>query len=187
MITSHRKLDLNVNVEPLKKALTRHGNLFGQYPYRADFENSPHAQMNDIWVRYNDVKPCIETGDFSTFANEHDSIWYDCIKKLPEVIKPIFEVMHFVNGERLGGVLITRLPPGGEIKAHTDSGWHAKYYDKYYLAIKNKPGSNFHFDDGVITPEEGEVYWFNNSKRHWVINDTKTERIAMIVCIRGTL
>jgi hypothetical protein len=93
--------------------------------------------------------------------------------------------MSMVNGERLGGVLITRLPPGGEITAHTDGGWHAEYYNKYYVPIKNLAGSIFGFIDGVIDPNIGEVWKFDNSVPHWVKNNSSEERIAMIICIKG--
>ncbi len=181
---SHRKLDLTVNVEGLKQSLKNNRNLFGQYNYRGESATSPHREMLDIWVRYNDVTPYLESGDFSTFADEHDSVWYPCLEKLPEVLNIVFPLMTHVQGERLGGVLITKLPPGGQIYPHKDAGWHASYYDKYYVPIQNRPGSTFNFHDGVIRPREGEVYWFDNSNFHWVNNDSNIERIAMIICIK---
>lgn len=184
MPATHRKLDLTVDVAALKNALHEKAHLFGQHPYRAEAPGSPHSEMTDIWVRYNDVKPFIESGDFSTFADEHDSVWYDAYYELPEVHDPIFDVMAAVDGERLGGILITKLPPGGKITPHVDGGWHAAYYDKYYVPIQNKDGAIFAFDDGVIAPDEGDVYWFDNSKNHWVENNSDTDRIAMIICIK---
>lgn len=176
---------MNVDVLPLQARLKERADLFGQYPMRGEFEGSPHAEMKDIWVRYNDVQPYLESGDWSTFGDEHDSIWYPSYYEIPEVKKVIFDVMSYVDGERLGGVLITKLPPGGKIYPHTDSGWHASYYDKYYVPVENYNGSIFGFEDGVISPKIGEVYWFDNSKLHWVENNSAGDRIAMIICIRG--
>ncbi len=178
------KLSLTLNTEPLKKALKSKSSLFGQYPMRGEGD-SPHSEMKDIWVRYNDVKPFLESGDFSKFADEHDSIWYPAYYELPELKELIFKVMSEVNGERLGGILITKLPPKGKIKRHTDSGWHADYYNKYYVPIENYKGSIFGFESGIIEPEQGEVYQFDNSKPHWVENNTNEDRIAMIICIKG--
>jgi hypothetical protein len=95
--------------------------------------------------------------------------------------------MHIVDGERLGGILITKLPAGGHIARHTDAGWHAQYYDKFYVPILNHKGSVFGFDDGIIEPELGEAWWFDNSNPHWVDNKSDCDRIAMIVCIRTEL
>jgi len=93
--------------------------------------------------------------------------------------------MAMVRGERLGGVLITRLPPGGKIYPHADAGWHAAYYDKYFVPVQNKAGATFGFIDGDINPSIGDVWKFNNSVPHWVNNDSDEDRIAMIICIKG--
>lgn len=184
MPATHRKLNVSVNVDSLKAALKRNDHLFGEYPQRAEAPGSPHSEMKDIWIRYKDVKPHLESGDFSTFADEHDSVWYDSYRKLPEARRIIFDVMAAVDGERLGGILITKLPPGGKIAPHQDAGWHAGYYDKYYVPIQNGEGAIFGFEDGIISPEEGDVYWFDNSGLHWVENNSDINRIAMIVCIK---
>ena len=184
MIKSHELVCSNLDVLPLQKELLENYNEFDKYNHRRTFTNSPHSEMNDIWVRYNDVKPFEEKGSLKGFEAEHDSIWYPVIDKLPGVNRVVFELMRQVNGERLGGILITKLPAGGHIKRHTDSGWHAQYYDKFYVPILNSKGSVFGFDDGDIVPELGQAWWFDNSNPHWVDNKSNTDRIAMIVCIR---
>jgi hypothetical protein len=157
---------------------------FDLYPYRRINPQSPHAQMTDLWVRYNDVRPFEAKGDFKGFDDPHDSIWYPIADKIPAVKDVVFDLMRLVEGERLGGILITKLPPGGKILRHTDGGWHARYYDKFYVPILNAEGATFEFDDGVISPHLGHVWWFDNSQPHWVENRSDTDRIAMIVCIR---
>lgn len=145
--------------------------------------------MTDIWVRYNDIRKYTpDPKDFcnykSSFNDEHDSVWYPSYYALPEVKPLLFGLMGLVDGERLGGVLITKLEPGGKIYPHIDGGWHAKYYEKFYVAVKAPKGSFFGFNDGEIRCENGDVYWFDNSVTHWVENPTNEERITMIVCIR---
>lgn len=148
--------------------------------------NSPHKEMTDIWVRYNDIKNYNDDilNGTSNFNNEHDAVWYPVINKLPSLKKVVFELMYAVDGERLGGIFITKLSPGGKIAPHTDNGWHAEYYDKFYVPILNKKGAKFCFEDGNIDPDLGDAWWFDNSKNHWVENNTDSDRIAMIVCIR---
>jgi len=186
VVKSFEKIDLTVNVEPLRKNLVKHPEYFGEYKHRTAHDQSPHREVTDIWVRYNDITP-FERGEkpFSEFADKHRSIWYPIASKIPEVIEPVTDIMKFVNGKELGGVLITKLPPGGQVYPHTDSGWHAEYYDKYFVPIQNDKGAEFYFIDGVIKPNEGEVYKFDNSYIHWVKNNSTKDRIAMIVCIKG--
>ena len=184
MVKTHLCVTKSLDVLPLQQELLANLDEFDKYDYRRTFPNSPHAQMNDIWVRYNDVRPFEAKGSLEGFEAEHDSIWYPVVEKLPSVKKVVFDLMHIVDGERLGGILITKLPAGGHISRHTDAGWHAQYYDKFYVPILNSKGSIFGFDDGLIDPELGEAWWFDNSNPHWVDNKSNTDRIAMIVCIR---
>jgi len=173
---SFEKIPLVVNVEDLKTYLESHPESFDDYPDRL---SGPHAEVSDIWVRYNNAK-----NRGPGFNDPHFPVWYPISAKLPDVFKIAFELMGFVNGEHLGGILITKLPPGGRVGVHTDSGWHAEFYDKFYIPVKNKPGSKFCFPDGDIDPQEGEVYQFDNSIPHSVENNTDEDRIAMIICIR---
>jgi len=184
LVKTHQLVCDNLNVLSLQKELLDNYDEFDKYDYRRTFQNSPHAQMQDIWARYNDVRPFEAKGSLQGFEAEHDSIWYPVIDKIPSVKKVVFDLMRIVDGERLGGVLITKLPAGGHIAKHTDSGWHAQYYDKFYVPILNAKGSVFGFEDGTIDPELGQAWWFDNSNPHWVDNDSDTDRIAMIVCIR---
>jgi hypothetical protein len=151
--------------------------LFGEFNWRK--EKYAHKDMRDIWVRYNHIS---NLGD--KFNDSHESVWYPIIKKMPEVLPVVFELMARVNGERLGGVLITKLPSGGRIAKHVDNGWHAEYYEKFFVPIQNAKGARFCWDGQTLEPNAGEVWQFDNSVPHWVDNDSEVDRIAMIVCIK---
>lgn len=184
MITSHELVCSDLNVTELQNELLKNYDKFDKYNHRRTFPNSPHAEMSDIWVRYNDINPFLEKGSLDGFEAEHDSIWYPVVKEIPAVKEVVFDLMSKVDGERLGGVLITKLPPGGHITRHTDAGWHAQYYDKFFVPVQISEGAIFGFDDGDIHAQEGDAWWFDNSNPHWVTNNSNCDRIAMIVCIR---
>ncbi len=177
---AYNKIYSDLNISLARKEIADNANFFGEFNARKD-AGPVMAQMDDIWLRYGDIAEVTKTGDYSKISGEHDSIW---LKDLPECKKLCFEIMNMVDGERLGGVLITRLPEGGEMLKHTDKGWHADYYDKYYVPLENGKGSVFGFDEGDIDPELGDVWAFDNSYNHWVKNNSNKERIAMIVCIK---
>lgn len=180
-MTPFCKIHSGLDVEKAKAELISNSSMFGEFGARKNAQGSPHSEMDDIWVRYGDLSGMIESGDYSRIAEYHDSIW---LKDLPEIKKLCFDVMSMVGGERLGGVLVTKLPPSGKISPHRDGGWHAEYYDKFYIPIQNAIGSVFGFDGGDINPSEGDVWQFDNSVTHWVNNDSKEDRIAMIICIK---
>lgn len=176
----YTKIFSGLNIDRAKEELKDNNHLFGEFNARK--EAGPiHSEMDDIWLRYGDISDMIVSGDYSKIAGEHDSIW---LKDLPECKKLCFKVMSMVDGERLGGVLITRLPVGGRILPHKDSGWHAEYYDKYFVPIENEKGAVFGFESGDIKPDIGDVWAFDNSFTHWVENGSNKERIAMVVCVK---
>jgi quercetin dioxygenase-like cupin family protein len=183
-MNTHEFVTDRLDVSKLKEEVLAIYDEFDKYNYRRTAPSSPHWDMTDIWVRYNDIKPYLETGNFDTFGDEHDSVWYEVSYKIPSARKVVFDLMRIVDGERLGGILITKLDPGGRIERHVDKGWHASYYDKFFVPLQIEPEATFGFDDGDIIAKEGEAWWFDNSNPHWVTNDTKSDRIAMIVCIR---
>jgi hypothetical protein len=176
-----------VDVGPLQQALSVHEELWDQNRARKDSPGSPHNRMSDIWVRYNSDAECKKTGDWSKFNDEHDSIWYPAFYTLEAELSPIiFNLMRLVKGERLGGVLITRIPPGQGIAPHVDRGWHVGYYDKYYVSIQSGIGATFHHSSGeYINPLAGDIWLFDNRLEHWVKNQSNEDRITLIVCIRS--
>jgi len=177
---AYNKIYSDLDVSFAIAELDSNDHLFGEFNARKN-AGPVMAQMDDIWLRYGDFSAMVESGDYSALADEHDSIW---LKDLPACKKLCFEIMEMVDGERLGGVLISKLSPGAEMLPHTDKGWHAEYYDKYYIPIKNGKGSIFGFDEGNIKPLIGDVWAFDNSYNHWVKNNSDKDRIAMIVCIK---
>ena len=168
----------NFNVTPLRLALRRNSGLWNAVKTRTASPTSPHREVDDIWVRY------AETPEAGSANTPHDSVWLQPALALPEAAPLAFQLMAAVSGERLGGILITRIPPGRRVYPHTDRGWHAQYYDKFAIQISSHPQQSFNFSDGAFHAKPGDVYWFDNSHSHWVENPSPVERITMIVCIK---
>lgn len=175
-MTPIRLLAEGLNVDPMRAALTAHPDLWDQRTERTASEDSPHHGLSDIWARYADMKTMMPDGS-------HDSIWYPCADQIP-VRDMAYLLMAAVRGERLGGVLITRIKPGQICKPHTDPGWHARYYEKFAVQIEAAPEQAFHFEGQSLVTKPGDVYWFDNAYTHWVTNESDSDRITMIVCIK---
>lgn len=170
------KIGDGVNVGPLWWALQEHPEFWNQYPDRTAHPDSPHHGVDDIWARF-------AAPEVADKQQPHESVWYPCADVLP-VREIAMRLMAYVGGERLGGVLITRIPPGGEVKPHTDPGWHARYYEKFAVQVASAPGQAFCFDGEQLESRPGDIYWFDNSHVHWVTNPTQHERITAIFCIK---
>lgn len=178
-----RMLPFAFDVEPLVDELKRAPELWNEFDLRTNHPESPHRELDDIFVRYNARENF--KGDRGEFNEAHDAVWWKSVIKLPTAQRLAFEVMEAVDGERLGMVLITRIPAGATCHPHVDNGWHARHFDKFALQLTSAPGQAFHVEQLTLSAEPGECYFFDNSRPHWVINKSSEDRMTMIVCIRN--
>lgn len=169
------KIGEGVNVAPLLWALQANPQLWNEHSGRTKPADSPHREIDDIWVRY--------APEGSSGAEPHDSIWYPSAEFLP-VREIVFPLMSMLDGERLGGVLITRIKAGHACYPHIDQGWHARYYSKVAVQVQSAPGQFFCFEGERLESKPGDIYTFDNSFSHWVTNNTEHDRITLIVCIK---
>jgi hypothetical protein len=171
-----KKIAGGVNVAPMLWALQANPELWNQHRMRTADANSPHREVDDIWLRYAKPREADKPGP-------HESEWYPSANILP-IKELVYPLMQFVEGDMLGGVLLTRIKAGHACYRHSDHGWHARFYEKFAIQIASAPGQRFCFDGESLEPMPGDVYTFNNEHTHWVTNDTPHDRITLIVCIK---
>lgn len=177
------KIAEGLEVSPIAMAIHLHPELWNQYGQRKAYEGSPHLAMSDIWVRFNDPKN-LELG-YDKFTGQHDSVWYPSINDLAPIKPLVFWLMGKVMATRLGGVLITKIPPKGRILPHADKGWHPEYYNcKVYVPIQSNAGCQNRVGDERVSMKVGEAWYFNNLVEHEVVNEGDDDRITLIVCMR---
>lgn len=143
---------------------------------------SPHGAISDIWVRFRSHDDVLR--DPAKACDEHESVWYPVVDDIPALKPTILDLVRLVEGTRLGGVLITKIPPSGKIAPHEDHGWHAEYYEKFAIQILGNQRQAFCFEDAELRAEPGDVYTFVNQCTHWVNNDSDSDRITLICCIK---
>lgn len=173
-----------IDTIPILNALACKPHLWNQETLRTAYPETPHNQVDDILLRFNDIELYKNTNDATTIMDGHESINHVGMFQLPQVRPVIFDLMRRVEGERLGRVIITRLAPGNSIAPHTDGGDHAAYYDRYHVTLKNEPGSMFHCGGEACFMAPGTVWWFDNGVEHSVVNHSNDDRITLIVDIR---
>jgi hypothetical protein len=164
------------DVGPLRDQLARNPNIWNEHRERTATEGTPHLEVSDIWVRYGDTPDAC--------ARPHESHWYPCVAKIPAAWSLSRRMMLRVGGKRLGGVLITKVPAGGEVKPHIDRGWHAEFYEKFAIQIAGNKEQAFQFEGESLSAETGQSYTFRNDRMHWVTNPSAEDRMTLIVCIR---
>ena len=174
-----------VDVTPILARLYDGGDYWNRHKLRT--EQYVHSDVSDIWVRFREWDESLDLEEFNT---PHESVWYPIADEIPELKYAALEVFKRAVGlykERLklGGVLVTKVPPGGQVAPHVDQGWHATHYDiKHALQILGCDGQSFNFNGYSLAAHPGEIYEFDNSQEHWVVNKSPIDRITMIVCMR---
>lgn len=176
-----QKLADNVNILPLMHELTLHPDLWNENTLRTSHAESAHREVSDIWVWFNSIDP----DDLKKAVDDKEAIPYRAWRELPSVRPIVFALMNQVAGVRLGRVLITKLPPGKTITWHKDGGAPAEYYSRYQVALQSLPGALFHIEDETVCFRSGEVWFINNKANHSVVNNSKDDRIVLIVDIRN--
>ena len=163
---------------PLMMALARQPGLWNENALRTQHPNTAHAQADDIWLWFNDpTNP-------AAVVDDRQTIPYPAWDALPQVRPIVFDLMRRVEGVQLGRVLITRLAPGKCITPHVDGGAPATFYSRFQIALQSLPGCLFNAGGETVNFRSGEVWYFDNTIEHAVVNNSADDRLALIVDVR---
>lgn len=188
-----QRLVTGLDTSGLSAAIAAQPELWNQHKVRAAHKLSVHREIDDIVLRYNKF----DSGDdfISQVCASIDCVMYPAWYKLPQAHPFIFGLMFRVNGLHLGRCMISRLAPGETIPEHSDRivpaeqrfpdrPPPAKYYERYHLPLQSEPGVVFCCGNEQVQMLPGEVWWFNNQLPHAVINNSREDRINLIIDIR---
>lgn len=176
-----------VNVMPLMHAVQRAPHLWNQNKWRTSYEGTPHADVSDIWLRYSGHEATKDLSNTAPVLQDVRPIWYPAWEKLPEARPLVFDLMRAVGAYELGRLLITKIPPGGQIMPHCDAdGAYTDTADghRYHVVLQGLPGSLFGCEDETVNMRTGEVWFFNHRGKHWVKNNSADDRIHLLVDLR---
>lgn len=170
-------------VAPILAEMEASSELWGQQAARTG-EQGPMAGTSDIWLRYFPRETLKEPADY---LREGRCEFYPAWHALPSIQPVAMALMGMSNGVELGGCLISRIPPGGEVATHTDgAAWSARYYNrKFYCILAANPEClNVTLDEQVVM-QPGEIWAFDNLVPHSVHNRGTTDRINLIISLRS--
>ena len=172
------RLMAGIPVDAALEQIDAHPELWGENAERLA-EGSPHAGCQDIWLRFRAREELKTPEDFDV---PHFAVFYPAWGLLPALRPLVFGLMGLVEATYLGGVMLTRIPPGGQVKPHIDRGWHPATMNlKAYVILRANEHCINRCGDETVTMRPGEAWAFENSVTHSVVNNGDAERIAMIV------
>lgn len=173
-----------VDTLPLLYALQRQPGLWNQKTFRTTFERTPHAEVDDIWLRFSDDT---KTTDTASVMADGDCVWHSAIHALPQVRPILLDVMRRLEAYALDRVIITRLAPGKTILPHADNEGayvHDPDRQRHHVVIQGLPGSLYRTGNETVCMRTGEVWWFDALVEHEVINNSTDDRVHLLVDLR---
>jgi hypothetical protein len=173
----------NVDVLPLAIALYRQPELWNQHTARTEGEGSFKA-TDDIWCRFRDPAELVSREAFET---PFSPVFYPAWHALPQLRPIVFALMARCEAVQLGGVMLTRVPPGQQVAPHVDRDrWHASHFNlKIYVPIATNSRVVSTCGDESVVMDIGSAWSFPNSIVHSTVNDGETDRVTLIVCLRA--
>lgn len=178
------KIATNVNTLPLLHAVQRHPELWNVNKFRTSFPNTPHSEVDDIWLRFSDPETCTTIGNV---IGDDRPIWHSAAEILTQARPLVLDLMRAVDAYDLGRLLVTRLAPGGRILRHADKdGDYVQALDRarYHVVLQGLPGSLYVCGNETVCMQTGEVWWFNAHEEHEVVNNSEDDRIHLLVDVR---
>jgi len=184
------RLASNQPIASLMLAIARRPELWKEDTYLRDYPQGPFGEVESIMLRFPEKRVFDQESEVKAykegkhFFDQHESIDYPAYRVLPEARPLIMNLFAAVQGERLGRVMINKIRPGGEIFPHADTPEHVDYYSRFHIVLQSEPGVKFRCGDEWAYWETGAIFWFNNKLEHQVINESKVDRIHMIMDAR---
>lgn len=176
-MNNFRTLVYGSNVQPIIEDIKNHPEAWNQHTFRTTFNKGyPFKECDDIILQYNDLsQPEIDW---------LETVPFPMMYLMPAARRAAHALMGAVSGDRLGRVIIARLPPGGHIDAHPDSPHMCSYYNRYHICLEDNDKTEFRCGDEYFRPNVGDIFWFNNALEHEVWNNGTTDRLTLIIDIR---
>lgn len=177
------KIASGIDTFPLLLEIHRHPELWNKNPCRLS-EVGPHHETQDMFLRYKDEKENRESNDWKNFSAEHIPVWNKTIDFLPSAKPLIYDLMHRVKSDMLGGVFVYKIEPGKQIYPHIDKGWHPDFYEKFNICLQSNNQTRFFYENEAMIQQAGDVHVFKNDVTHWVKNEGSCDHIILTVCLK---
>ena len=180
----YEKIAYGIPVEQAVAELEAKPELWDVYNERTRSPASPNYGCHDIWIRFRERSELTEP---AKYGEPHFPVFYPAWHELPAVQAIIWGIVGFVKPVMLGGILITKVPPGKQIKPHDDRGaWNAEFMNfKVWIPLKTNARVVCRFPTGGLVMKAGSAFRVNNLVPHSVENYGGEDRITLIMTMRS--
>ena len=103
--------------------------------------------------------------------------------ELISLVEPIISDLEKIHNGQRGLVALIKLFPNKSVKPHRDLGEYLKNVRRHHISILTSENVVFGVGSEEISMKIGECWEINNTKRHYVINNSGTARINLMIDI----
>ena len=144
------------------------------------------------WIEYSDRKrfggiAAEKTDTVPIIYNHNPLSTVEIIHPMMSAMSPYLDEVKYVAGEFFGPVetrqaMLTRLPPGAEIKRHKDRGPVTAKTHRVHLPVLTNSRCIFTVGDEAVHMKAGELWAIDNvGKYHSVSNAGESHRVHLII------
>ena len=101
--------------------------------------------------------------------------------KCPSINRIVEHVLGLGFGTVPGKIACAYLPPGKVIKPHKDGGQYYTFHNRIHVPLVTNPGVMMTVDQEEFQMEVGNIYLFQNLRRHAARNQGQEARIHLIM------
>lgn len=104
-------------------------------------------------------------------------------KVLLELLEPIIKDLEKIHSGVRGNVLLIKLKAQEDISIHFDSGDYLMLSRRNHIPIVTSDGVFFGVGDEKVNMKAGECWEINNSRSHYVENNSDIDRVHLLIDI----
>lgn len=179
-------LGSGLNVNDLCARLEKDPELWTKNTWRQDYvikgerPISPQEDTEAVMFRWAPENKIESVRDSLEVVNDKN---LDSIK---EALPIICACLDAAEATECGRAFIAKLKPGGRVIPHMDYGMYADKFERFHLVLASEWGNEFFVQDSNGRRESsymkpGEFFWFNHKETHWAINNSKYQRMHLII------
>lgn len=179
-------------IDPTKllMKIKQNPDLWKEDTFLRDYPQGPFGEIESIMLRFPEKRVFEQEEELEKYKqglsqfDQHESIDYPAYSVLTEARPLVMGLMAYVQGERLGRVMINKIAPGGRIYPHADTPEHTDYYTRFHIVLQSGAGCFIRAGEEHLEMRAGQVFWFNNKLDHEVVNNSDVDRISMVIDIK---
>jgi len=183
------QIGTNLPIAPILDALHFQQDLWDKRTFRQNAR--ANAETECIFLRYQNASQ----EDLHFFNTAPKFNWeamhrgLECVDleeydRLPEVRPVVNAVMAVVGAERLGRVILVKLPPRSRVYPHNDAGNYADYYQRICIPLQSLDGNFMREGDETVYMRPGEAWFINLEVEHEAWNDSDDDRITLFMDVK---